>query len=230
MGATRRWRGGLIRLMSLAPAGSALLLPVERLVNGLIARDSHVAGNLSRFHGKRVEVRTPHIGLNLLFDAGGIRLSALASEAPGEPADVTIRGSAPQLFRLLADSGRPLADREIRVEGDAELLLDLQRALSEIDIRWEDCLGPILGDVLTGGLGGAVADARDLARGAGGNIKRNLKNFVQYEAGAMPTPEEMEMFAARVDELRLRLDRLQARTEIISRNREAPNGGGFDTD
>ncbi len=194
-------------------AGSALLFPVETLVNGLIARDSHVAGNLSRFRGKRVEVRTPHTGLNLLFDADGIRLRTLDSEAPGEPADVTVRGTAPQLFRLLSDSERPLADREIRVEGDAELLLDLQRALDEIDVRWEDYLGPILGDILTGGLSSAVTDARD----AGGNIKRNLENFVQYEAGVMPTPEEMGLFVARVDELRLRVDRLQARIDNLKR-------------
>lgn len=198
-------------------AGSALLFPVETLVNGLIARDSHVAGNLSRFRGKRVEVRTPHTGLNLLFDADGIRLSTLDAEAPGEPADVTVRGTAPQLLRLLVDSERPLADREIRVEGDAELLLDLQRALDEIDVRWEDYLGPILGDILTGGLSSAVTDARDLARDAGGNIKRNVENFVQYEAGVMPTPEEMGLFVARVDELRLRLDRLQARIENLMR-------------
>lgn len=204
--------------MSFSLAGSALLFPVEKLVNGLIAGDAHVADNLSRFHGKRVEARTPHTGLNLLFDAGGIRLSALDAETLGEPADVTVRGTAPQLFKLLTDSGRPLADREIRVEGDAELLLDLQRALDEIDVRWQDYLGPILGDILTGGLGSAVTDARDLARDAGGNIKRNLENFVQYEAGVMPTPEEMGLFTARVDELRLRLDRLQARIEIISRN------------
>lgn len=201
--------------MSLSLAGSALLFPVEKLVNGLIAGDAHVAGNLSRFQGKRVEVRTPHTGLNLLFDAGGIRLSTLDAEALGEPADVTVRGTAPQLFRLLTDSGRPLADREIRVEGDAELLLDLQRALDEIDVRWQDYLGPILGDILTGGLSSAVTDVRDLARDAGGNIKRNLENFVQYEAGVMPTPEEMGLFVARVDELRLRLDRLQARINIL---------------
>lgn len=203
--------------MSLSLAGSALLFPVEKLVNGLIAGDAHVAGNLSRFHGKRVEVRTPHTGINLLFDAGGIRLSTLDAEALGEPADVTVRGAAPQLFKLLTDSGRPLADREIRVEGDAELLLDLQRALDEIDVRWQDYLGPILGDILTVGLSGAVTDARDLARDAGGNIKRNLENFVQYEAGVMPTPEEMGLFVARVDELRLRLDRLQARIENLDR-------------
>lgn len=206
--------------MSLSLAGSALLFPVEKLVNELITQDPYAAEYLARFYGKRVEVRTPHTGLNVLFDASGIRLTTLGADSLGEPANVTVRGSAPQLFRLLADSERPLADRKIRVEGDAELLLDLQRALDEIDIRWEDYLGPILGDVLTGGLSSAVTDARDLAREAGGNIKRNLENFVQYEAGVMPTPEEAAHFAERVDELRLRLDRLQARVEFL--NRDAP--------
>ena len=207
--------------MSLSLAGSALLFPVEKLVNGLIAQDPHAAEYLSRFRGKRVEAQTPHTGLNVLFDAGGVRLTTLDAEALNEPADVTVRGSAPQLFGLLTDSERPLADREIRVEGDAELLLDLQGALDEIDVRWEDYLGPILGDVLTEGLSSAVTDARDLTRMAGGNIKRNLENFVQYEAGVMPTPEEIAHFAERVDELRLRLDRLQARIEILQRDAQS---------
>lgn len=206
--------------MSLSLAGSALLFPVEKLVNELITQDPYAAEYLARFYGKRVEVRTPHTGLNVLFDSSGIRLTTLGADSLNEPANVTVRGSAPQLFRLLVDSERPLADRKIRVEGDAELLLDLQRALDEIDIRWEDYLGPILGDVLTGGLSSAVTDARDLAREAGSNIKRNLENFVQYEAGVMPTPEEAAHFAERVDELRLRLDRLQARVEFL--NRDAP--------
>ena len=204
--------------MSLSLAGSALLFPTENLVNGMIAQDPRAAESIARFHGKRVEVRTPHTGLNLLFDGGGIRLRALDAETSGERADVRIRGTALQLFRLLTDRGRPLADREIRVEGDAEFLLDLQRALREIDIRWEDCMGPIAGDVLTGGLCRAVTEAGSLARQAGGNIKRNLANYVQYEAGVMPAPEEMEPFLARVDDLRLRLDRLQARIENLCRD------------
>ena len=204
--------------MSLSLAGSALLLPIEKLCNALISGDTHVSERLSRFRGKRVGARTPHGAFNLLFVEDGIRLNALDAAA-----DVTIHGTAPQLFKLLSDSERPLADRNIRVEGDAELLLELQHALDEIDIRWDDRLGPILGDVLAGGLGGAVTGARDLAREAGGNIKRNLKNFVQYEAGVMPTPEEMELFLARIDELRLRLDRLRARIEVISRNCGTPN-------
>ncbi len=204
--------------MPLSLAGPALLIAVEKMVNGLIGQDPRIAETLSRFRGKRVAARTPQGGLDALFDAGGIRLRAPDATGPGEPADATLRGSAPQLFRLLAGGERSLAGREIRVEGDTELLLDLQRSLDEIDIRWEDFLQPALGDVLAGGLGGAVAEARNLARQAGGNIRRNLANFVQYEAGIMPAPEEMAQFAERVDELRLRLDRLQARIDLLLRD------------
>lgn len=203
--------------MSISLAGSTLLIPIEKTVNGLIAEDPHIAESLLRFKGKRIEVRTPHVSLNVLFDEHIIRLGALDPEMMPEPADVTVSGPAPQLLKLLADSERPLADLDIRVEGDAELLLDLQRTLKELDIRWEDYLQPVLGDVLTGGLGNMAAGARDWTRQAGGNIKRNLANFVQYESGIMPTPEELAQFTERVDDLRLRLDRLQARAEKLLR-------------
>ncbi len=204
--------------MSLALARSALLFPIEKLLNAMLAGDSHAAEALARFQGKRVEAQTPRAGLGILFDAGGVRLSALDAQALGERADVSVHGTAAQLLRLLADEGRPLADREIRIEGDAELLLDLRRALTRLDVRWEDFLGPLVGDVLTGGMLGAASDARELARDAGGRIKRRMEDFLQYEAGVAPSPLEMDLFAARVDELRLRLDRLQARTDILLRD------------
>ena len=206
--------------MSLSLAGSALLFPIEKLVNGLIGQDPHIAESLERFRGKRIEVRTPHTGLNVLFDGPRVRLSTFDSESLLEPGDVTVNGPAAQLFKLLTDSERPLADSGIRVEGDAELLLDLQRTLDQLDIRWEDYLQPLLGDVLTGGVSNAAAGARDWTRQAGGNIKRNLANFVQYESRIMPTPEELARFTERVDELRLRLDRLQARAGKLLRKIE----------
>jgi len=192
-----------------------------RLINHLIDRDPHVAESLARFCGKRFAVQTPQFGLVVSFDESAVRVGPLDADST---ADVTIRGSALHLLGMLQDSDRPLADQQLHIEGDAELLLDLQHTARKLDIRWEDHLQPVLGDVLTGGLGSAAAGARDWARQARGNIKRNLANFAQYESGAMPTPEELASFADRVDELRLRADRLQARVEILRRDSSRARG------
>ena len=203
--------------MALSLATTALLAPIEKAVNSLLAQDPHAMNSLAQFRSKLIEVQTPHAGCSMRFVESGIRLGALHEGAVPEAADAIITGPAPALLKLLKDGERPLADSDIRIEGDAEFLLDLQQTLAGLDIRWEDLLQPVLGDVLTGSIGDAVAGARNWSRKAGVNIRRNLANYLQYEAGVMPTPEELEAFADRVDELRLRLDRLEARLERLGR-------------
>ena len=204
--------------MVLSLAGAALLIPLEKAFNGLLAQDPHAGKSLARFRGKLVEARTPRGGFSLRFEDPGVRLGALHPGAPPEAPDVIIAGPARHLLAMLRNPRRPPpADGAIRIEGDAELLLELQQTLLALDVQWEDLLQPLLGDALAGGLGETVAGARDWTRKARGNVRRNLANYLQYESGAMPTPEELATFSDRVDDLRLRLDRLQARTDILLR-------------
>jgi len=208
--------------MPLSLAATALLAPVEKAVNALLAQDPHAAKALAGFPGKRVAVQTPRIGFMLVFESAAgqarVRLAALHPEAISEPVDVTIAGPVPSLLKMLGGGEQTRAEGDIRIEGDAELLLDLQQMLNRLDIRWEDLLQPLLGDLLAGGIGNAAASARGWSRQAGGNIKRNLANYLQYESGAMPTPEDLATFADQVDDLRLRLDRLQARLDHLNRS------------
>ncbi len=201
--------------MTLALAGTALLLPVEKALNGLLDQDPHARAALARFRGKQLAVQTPRAACILRFEGRRVGLSSWRQDALPEPADVTIKGPVSELLALLTDPERPMAGRGIRIEGDAELLLELQGVLRSLDIEWQDLLQPILGDVVTRNLGDAVAGARNWTRQAGGNIRRNLANYLQYEAGVMPSPEELAAFADRVDALRLRIDRLQARIENL---------------
>ncbi len=207
--------------MSFRVVGSALLLPVEKLLNGVIAENPHIAGKLTRFHDKRIHARTRRAGVSIFFNGDTLCLASLGADEPLETADATIRGSAAQLLKLLTDNERPLADRGIRIEGEAELLLDLRRTLVELDLRWEDYLQPLLGDIATEGARSTAEAAVGWARQARSNIQRNVANFAQYETDIMPNPEEWARFAERVDELRLRIDRLQARIERIQGERTA---------
>lgn len=201
--------------MTLALAGTALLLPAEKALNGLLDQDTHARSALARFRGKQLAVQTPRVGFHLRFEEQYVRLGPWRPDALSEPVDVTIKGPASELLALLTDPQRPMAGRGIRIEGDAELLLELQGVLRSLDIEWQDLLQPVLGDVIAHSLGDVVAGARNWTRQASGNIKRNLANYLQYEANVMPAPEELAAFADRVDALRLRIDRLQARIEKL---------------
>ncbi|MEX0963461.1 MAG: SCP2 sterol-binding domain-containing protein, partial [Pseudohongiellaceae bacterium] len=106
--------------------GSLALLPVEKILNTLVARDPHIANKFSRFDSKCVEIicSSPKTSLSLRFEDGEIKLSAIDCQTLGIEADATIAGSAESLLSLLLDGAehRALANAAIDISGDALLV------------------------------------------------------------------------------------------------------------
>lgn len=201
--------------------GSLALLPIEKLLNALAARDPHVARQLSRFEGKCIEVvcERPTLSLTVRFEDTLIKLSAIDSETLGVVPDASIRGNADNLLALLIkrQEDRALADDSIEVSGDATLLQDLLMALNGLDIDWQDLLAPVLGDVLSHELGELHSSANEWGKAAGSSMRRNLTDYLSEEARLVPGALEVESFSNRLDQLRLSVDRVAANTELLQR-------------
>ena len=201
--------------------GSLALLPVEKLLNAIIARDPHVAEKFSAFDSKCIEVQSqrPGFSLNIRFEDGAVKLSAIDCQTLGIQADATISGKAESLLGLLIKKPeqRALADAEIEISGDATLVQDLHVTLQALDADWGDYLAPILGDVLTNELGELESNAREWSKSAGASMHRGVRDYLSEEARLVPSEMEVDSFSNRLDQLRLRLDRLAAKTELLQR-------------
>jgi len=201
--------------------GSLALLPVEKVLNAIIARDPHVAKKLSAFDSKCIEIVSdrPSFSLSIRFEDAAIRLSAIDSQTLGVVADATISGSAENLLSLLAKKAerRAMADTAIDISGDAALVHDLQMTIETLDINWQDYLAPLLGDVLSNELGEVEQSARDWSKSAGTKIQRNIRDYLSEEARLVPSQLEVDSFSNRLDRMRLSIDRVAARTELLKR-------------
>ncbi len=89
--------------------------------------------------------------------------------------------------------------------------------IESLDINWQDYLAPILGDVLSNELGEVERSAKDWGRSAGGSMRRNVRDYLSEEARLVPTALEVDSFSNRLDHLRLGIDRLEAKTELLQR-------------
>jgi len=201
--------------------GSVALLPLEKILNEIVTRDAYIAKQFSAFDSKCIEIlsRRPDFSLSVRFEDEAIKLSAIDSETLGITVDATISGKAENLLALLARKSdqRALADSSIDISGDATLVQDLHVTIQSLDIDWQDYLAPILGDVLSHELGQIERNAKQWGKSAGDNMERGVRDYLTEEARLVPGRLEVESFTDRLDQLRLRLDRVAARSDLLMR-------------
>lgn len=200
--------------------GAALLAGVEAGLNKVLALDATALPRLATLQGRviAVDCTAPALRLFLLPGADGLRLAG-HWEAP---ADCTLRAPAGRLLELAVrrDKSAVLHAPDVELNGHSACLLDLAAILQDLELDWEGALAEWLGPL------GAVALARPL-QGAGqwsgdalASLRLNLADWLAEEARLLAGRQEAEARFAELDDLKLALDRLEARSERLARRLE----------
>ena len=189
--------GAINRALELAPAAS----------NGLSA----LAGEVFALH-----CTAPQVDIFLQPTTGGaIRLIGIYDG----PVTTSVRGQASDFAELATatDPAATLINGALELEGDSAPLLELQRVLAQLDLDWEAPLVSTLGDVAGHQVAEIMRGAFSWGRDAGSSLLRQLDEFIHEEARLSPPRLELEDFYRDVQELGLRVERLQSRTERLRR-------------
>lgn len=198
--------------------GTTALWPAEKFINHALASDAHLRKNISPFVGKSLEIKSskPNFSVTAFFDSGRISLSSASAEQLHISPDASISGEAVDLFSLLATNDRtPLANTRIKIAGDAQLVQDLYGTFQSLDIQWADFLAPIAGDVISNEVEQLVQDTRAWSADSNQRIRRNVNDYIVEEAKLAPHASEVEKFSQDLDALRLKIDRVNAKAELL---------------
>lgn len=197
--------------------GDILLFPAQQVVNGLLRSDPYFIDSLAKFKGKALGVRctTPPLEMLVVFDHGSIKLISGDGSSVGLSADATVKGNAVSLLSMLLREDGQTNAKGVEVSGDAEFLLDLQRCITSLDIRWDDYLAPILGDVLTASLTEAGDDLSQWSKQSRENIRRNVQDYLHEEARLVTGRQQADRFSRELAQLKLSIDRAEARMDRI---------------
>lgn len=158
---------------------------------------------------------SPELEVYLQPTADGIRLMGIYD------GDITTRvsGKAADFADLVAatDPAATLINGGLALEGDSAPLLEMQRILADLDMDWEAPLTDALGDV-------AGHQVAQMCRGLAGwgnqasrSLARQLDEFIHEEARLTPPRLELEDFYQDVQDLGMRVDRLQSLAERFRR-------------
>jgi ubiquinone biosynthesis accessory factor UbiJ len=202
-------------------ARTAGLATLERAINGALSLDARTQARLAALAGQvlRIEVTVPALEVFVLPGTEGLRLAGYFETRP----DCAVSGAASDFVALLAATDKPsaLVNGNLRVSGDSSLLLELQAALAELDLDWEQRLASILGEVPAHQLGRAARSSARFGRDARDTLLRHVEEFIHEEARLAPPRLEVEDFFADLRALANRSERLEATTRRLARRVQA---------
>jgi len=199
------------------PLPGILAAMLETAINRILALDDLSVDRLQRLDGRMLQLDIEGFGITLFF-AFTERHVEVGTRSQYEP-DTVISGSPFALFSMAAPEeaqrwGSP--GSRVRISGDANLARDLEQLFSQLDPDWEGRLSRLLGDVwghqVAAGLRAGARQAKTSANHAGDM----LSEYLQGSRGPVARVEEVEAFAAAVDEVLTATERLEARLRKIT--------------
>jgi ubiquinone biosynthesis protein UbiJ len=203
--------------MSLTLLQTALLLPLEALLNGMLAMDAASGPRLRALEGKTLAVKCtqPQLALYMSVRNRQLRLSPLFEGS----ATATLRGPASALLRLLLQSETPasLAPFGVDLQGSTGFMQDLQLLLRDLDIDWEFHLSRIIGDLPVAAMAKGAEASAAFAQQTLAAARTNINEYLSYESGLFPERSAVVKFEAALLDLSQQLDRMEARIALLQR-------------
>ena len=195
-----------------------LLASVENGVNRIWRLDSTAMARLQPLTGKviAVECAAPALQLFILpSDEGLLLATQWAADA-----DCTLRAPAASLMRLVLskDKTAVLHSPEVDLEGDSHVLMALAQVLQDLELDWEYELSRWLGPVATALIGGHLRSRANWYQQGFASLNQNLAEYLSEEARTLVGEREAQARFDELDQLKLDLDRLEARFERLGRS------------
>lgn len=203
----------------------ALLAAVESGLNRVLRMDATALPRLASLAGKVIAIECHDLPLQLflLADREGLRLAGEWQAAP----DCRLRASSTQLLRLglSREKTRVLHEPDVELFGDANALLELAGILQDLELDWEYELSRWIGPLAAGVLGSRLRGGLRWTRKSLASLRLNLADYLAEESRALVGRREAEARFAEIEDAALRLDRLEARLQRLTRPKQAADDG-----
>lgn len=194
----------------------ALLAAAEQGLNHVLNLDSTALAGLAKMHGKVIEVdcQSPPLRLYLLPGDDGLRLAAQWSASP----DCSLKAPAPRLLQLLLtqDKSAVLHAGDVDLSGDSGVMLELADILQNLELDWEYQLSRWLGPIGSQLLGSNLRNTAQWTSSSLRHLRHNFADYLSEESRTLVGQREAEARFNELDQLKLSLDRLDARIQRLA--------------
>ena len=195
---------------------TAALASAEKIIQRALEYDpsSRIALSQLAPHVLAIQVTAPEFKVFVVPDEKGIRL---LGNYEGE-ITTQLQGSLFALISLVKSERLNLKDTNVVLVGSTSFISELQKIFKNIDIDWEEMLSQVFGDIIGHQGAEMIRSKLNWSKDRVNNIQRLTSEFLTEELRVLPSSPELNFFNSQVDELKLGVDRAQARIEqILSR-------------
>lgn len=119
--------------------------------------------------------------------------------------DVKISGSLSQFINYA------IYKDKISVSGDIKVLQHLQHFIQNLNLDWEEELSKYTNDVIANKAVTIIKSIYRHSKQISNNLQEMLTEYLEEEIKLLPTKYEINSFMREVDELRLAVDRIEAK-------------------
>lgn len=188
------------------------LRALQKAINHALALDPATPDRLNTLKGKVLKLIISPLNIHFFMQFKHQKIYLLADYT--EEPDTIIQSSPLGFIRLSllpASKVRSLFNDQIRISGDVTLGQSIKRLFDDLDIDWEGHLAHFTGDVVAHQIGSWVRRGLQFNHQLKTSIKHHVSDYLHEELRTFPPREEAHDFFNDVDELTLRVERLDAR-------------------
>ncbi|NBA94089.1 SCP2 domain-containing protein [Pseudomonas sp. R5(2019)] len=198
-----------------------ILAGVEHGLNRVLRLDSTAIQRLQALDGKviAIDCRNPSLQVFILPGDDGLLLAGhWAADS-----DCTLRAPAASLLQLALsqDKSAVLHSPQVELEGDSAVLLGLVAILQDLELDWEYELSRWIGPIATQLFSSQVRSRANWTRQSLASLNQNLSEYLSEEARTLVGQREAEVRFSELDQLKLDVERLEARIERLARSLES---------
>ena len=163
-----------------------------------------------------IECTSPEVAITAIVESSGeLHLTHYCERA----VDTKVRGSLEDFIGLAMaeDPAAALINGGLELVGNTAPLIAVQQIITTMDLDWEAPLVDTLGDVVGHQLAVMLRGLFRWGKASAGSFRRQLSEFILEEGRLTPPAAELDAFYEQIEQLGLRVDRLQGRLQKLVR-------------
>jgi len=187
---------------------------LQEAINKYLALDPNSKIKLKNLSGKVLKLNIKPLEIFFCFEETQIKIKP---ELGSSEVNTTIEGyplAFIQLHFSSTENAPNLFKQELTINGDIDFGQKARDLFQTIDIDWEEHLSHLTGDIIAHQCANLFKRTVSFTNDISQSMQQNLTEYLQEETKHLPAREEIEDFFDDVDNLKLRLDRLQAKMKI----------------
>ena len=200
---------------------TAVLAAVETTINKGLSLAPVAQRDLGDLAGTviGIECTSPEVAITAIVESSGeLHLTHYCERA----VDTKVRGSLEDFIGLAMaeDPAAALINGGLELVGNTAPLIAVQQIITTMDLDWEAPLVDTLGDVVGHQLAVMLRGLFRWGKASAGSFRRQLSEFILEEGRLTPPAAELDAFYEQIEQLGLRVDRLQGRLQKLFRRIE----------